>query len=218
MPGIGSRLSIGEQRGIATEALAVDPIISVRAELAAVAGGSKPCQLGAAAARDQQSSRILRVLRDDVDHAVDGVGAPQRCPWSADDFDSVDIREQDILHVPEHARKQRGVDGPAVDQDQQLVGGGAVEPPGADGPLTRIDLCNLQIRSEAQGFGKARCAGAANVILRDDLDRRWCFEQAFRTPGDGHDLDVHQLIEGEALQSFRGIALLRGGRARCDGQ
>src|SRR5438309_904921 len=112
------------------------------------------------------------------------------------------------LHIPKHAREQRCIDSPPIDEDQQFVGCGAVEPTGADGPLPRIDLRHLQIRGETQRFWKAGCAGLANLVLRDDLDRRRRFEQTLRTQSDGHNLDVHQLIEAEALQRLHGIALL----------
>jgi len=93
VPVIGSVLTTREQRGITTEGLAVDPIVAVRAKPATVAGGSLAAQLGAAAARNQESPRVFRVLRDHVDHAIDRVGAPQCCPWSADDLDPVHVRE-----------------------------------------------------------------------------------------------------------------------------
>src|SRR5712692_10481222 len=67
VPGIGSVLSIGEQRGSATEGLAVDPIIGMSAKPATITGGSESAQLGAATTRDQKTPRVFRVLRDDVD-------------------------------------------------------------------------------------------------------------------------------------------------------
>ncbi len=209
VPAVGGGLAIRERRGITTEGLAVDPIRSVGAEPASIAGGCQAAQLAAATACNQEPAGVLRVLPDHVDHTVDRVGTPQRCPGSADDLDPVDIGEQKVLHIPKHARKQRCIQGPSIDEDEQLVGASAVEPAGADGPLTRIELRNLQIRGEPQGFWQAGCAGRANVVLRDDLDPGGCFEKSLGTPGDGHDFDVHQLIEGEVLQGLQGIAALR---------
>src|SRR2546422_10277037 len=70
MPRIGGPPSIGQQRGITTEALAVDSVIGMRAERAAVARRSEARQLSAAATRDQESLGVFRVLRDDVDQAI----------------------------------------------------------------------------------------------------------------------------------------------------
>ena len=47
--------------------------------------------------------RFSRRTRDHVDHAVDGVGAPDRATRSTNDLDAVDIRNHQILQVPEHA-------------------------------------------------------------------------------------------------------------------
>jgi hypothetical protein len=56
--------------------------------------------------------------RDDVDDAVDGVGAPARAARTADDFDPRDVRDEQVLRVPVHAREGAVVDGSSVDQDQ----------------------------------------------------------------------------------------------------
>ena len=70
----------------------------------------------------QRPLSVLRVLRDDVDHAVDRVGAPQRGAWPADDFDPIDVLQERILDVPKHPGEQRRIDRPPVYQHQQFVG------------------------------------------------------------------------------------------------
>src|SRR3954453_8910290 len=48
-------------------------------------------------------------LGDDVDHAIDGIGPPQRGAGSADHLDPVDVFQHRVLEFPEHAGKQRRV-------------------------------------------------------------------------------------------------------------
>ena len=71
--------------------------------------------------------RIPRVARDDVDHAVDGVRAPQRRAGPADHLDAVDVGEDIVLHVPENAGEERRIDRPPVDHHEELVGDVRVE-------------------------------------------------------------------------------------------
>ena len=150
--------AIGEQRSVASKALSVEPKIRAGAKRAAVAGCSKTLQLCSASAHQRESRSVLRFLSNDVDHAIDRVRAPQGRPRAADDLDPIDLREGNILRVPKHAREQRRVHRPAIDQDQELIGGRAVEPPRADSPLSRIDLRDLQIRGESQCFRKTGSA------------------------------------------------------------
>ena len=51
--------------------------------------------------------RVARVSRDDVDDAVDGVGAPERGARPANHLDAIDVAENVVLHVPEDAGEQR---------------------------------------------------------------------------------------------------------------
>src|SRR5213079_3797576 len=88
---------------------------------------------------------IFGVLRDDVDHAVDGVGPPQRGPGTADDLDPVNVLKWDLLHIPEHPGEEGGVDGTSIDQHQERIGGGAIEAARADRPLAGVDLRDLQV-------------------------------------------------------------------------
>src|SRR6266568_3791303 len=135
VPVVGGVLAAGERRRVTIEPSAVDARANMRAQRCSVAYGAEAVLLGATATREQESLRVLGVLRNDIDDAVDGVGAPQRGPGSADDLDPVDVLKGDLLHIPEHTGEQRGVDGATIDEHQQLVGGGAVEAARADGPL-----------------------------------------------------------------------------------
>src|SRR2546427_9802961 len=71
VPAIGSGLPNREQRGITTEGLAVGPIVGVRAEPAAVAGGFPAAPLGGATAPNPESPRVFRVLRARACHAIE---------------------------------------------------------------------------------------------------------------------------------------------------
>src|SRR5438552_18555158 len=101
---------------------------------------AKASQLRTASTLGEDALRILRFLRDDVDHTIDRVRSPNTRAGAADDFNAIDVFKQHVLHIPKDARVQRRVHGTAVDQDQQLVGCRAVETSRADRPLTGIDL------------------------------------------------------------------------------
>src|SRR3546814_8946595 len=83
----------------------------------------------------------------------------------ADHLYAVDIFGDDILHVPIDAGKQRRINAPAVDQDEQLVGevlrlGISAQPPGGDGCAAGAASQHLQVRCEPQ---YARKIGRENV-------------------------------------------------------
>src|SRR3546814_7924818 len=87
--------------------------------------------------------------------AVDVIGSPQRRAGAADHLYAVDIFGDDILHVPIDAGKQRRINAPAVDQDEQLVGevlrlGISAQPPGGDGCAAGAASQHLQVRCEPQ--------------------------------------------------------------------
>src|SRR3546814_14059213 len=79
-------------------------------------------QLAAAQRADIASLAGTGIAGHDVDDAVYGIGSPQRRAGAADHLYAVDIFGDDILHVPIDAGKQRRINAPAVDQDEQLVG------------------------------------------------------------------------------------------------
>src|SRR5439155_21210973 len=66
------------EAGVTVEPLAVAPIVEVLADAPPVADAAEGALLGAAASGREAALRLSRALRDDVDHAVDGVGAPER--------------------------------------------------------------------------------------------------------------------------------------------
>ena len=64
---------------------------------------------------------VLGVAGDDVDHAVDGVGTPQRAARTADHLDALHVFQQNILGFPVGAAEQRGIEGAAVLQHQRSL-------------------------------------------------------------------------------------------------
>src|SRR5579862_2347801 len=100
------------------EAHAVDPITEVAAVAAAVACIEEALFDVSSACRQQSSLSVLRALRNNVDHAVHGVRSPDGSTRSTNHLDPVDVFHHYVLNVPVRTCKKRGVNGPAVDQDE----------------------------------------------------------------------------------------------------
>ena len=121
VPPVVGVASVGKHLIVAIEILGIDTVVGVFSQLAAVANTGKTLLLGAAAARHQQSSRIFGRPGDDVNHAIDRVGAPERGARAADHLNPVNVFEQRVLRVPVHAGEQRRVKAPPVHQNEKLV-------------------------------------------------------------------------------------------------
>ena len=152
--------------------LTVAPHVEPRDWLRAVAQLFLVVQLVAPGRLRMQSLCVARGLRDDVDHAVDGIGTPQGAAGPADDLDALDIGERIILYVPEDSAVERRVHGPPVDQHQELVREIRIEAAGADCPVVGVDLGDLEIIGEPQCLRQARSPGTADVFIADHLDGR----------------------------------------------
>lgn len=92
-------------------------------------------------------------LRDDIDDAIDGIGAPHGRAGAADDLDPFDILQHEVLGVPVHAREEWTVDAAAVDHHQQLVRECVVEAARRDRIIARIHppTCRLGARRSTSG-------------------------------------------------------------------
>ena len=149
----------------------------------------------AAAGAHEEAGRIGGRPRDDVDDAVDGVGAPDRAARTADHFDAIDVLEHQVFGVPEHAAEERVVDRPAVDQHEQLGRREAVEPADRDRPFVGVDLGHLDTRHQPQQVGHRRHARSPDVVVGDDVDGgRHVLGALVLARGRG-DLDVHEIFE-----------------------
>ncbi len=181
-PGVRFGIATGQDFVASIDVLPVDAELSARSQRSAVAHAGKTLRLRAASGLRVKSLRVCGALGNDVDHAIDRVRAPQRASRTADDFDAVDVFEQIVLHIPEDPRKKRGIDGPPIDHDEQLIGQFRIEPPCADGPIVGVLLRDLQIVGQPQSLGNAGSAGPPYVFLSNDLDRRGGRQQFFRMP------------------------------------
>ncbi len=129
--------------------------------MAAVAHRPKPAFDAAATDFEVSPLSVSCGPGRDVDHAVDGVRAPQRGARSANDLDALDVFEKHVLDVPENAGEQRRIDTSSVREHEQLIGGGAAEAAGADFPDARGDLPDVKAGDPAQCLWNCRRAGAA---------------------------------------------------------
>ncbi len=92
--------------GVALERFPVDAVRAVGAERAAIARAGRILLVAGPGAHHRALS-VRRRARNDVDHAVHGIRAPQRRARSADHLDALDVLHHDVLRVIEHAGEQR---------------------------------------------------------------------------------------------------------------
>jgi hypothetical protein len=214
-------LVIGMVFGACVDALSVDPVIEAVVFSSSTAAPTLPeIQKAlihrATTCRDKSPSGVFGVPGDDIDHAVDGVRSPDGAARPANDFDTVDILEQRVLHLPIDTVKERVVNTSAIDQHQQVPRQAALKSPDTDGPFDRVDLSHVNPRSKAERFGQTSHTGAPDIFLRDDEDRRGGLGELYRTLGNGCNFDVAQLFKAQTLETPRrgGIGLLGAGQRR----
>src|ERR1700730_9369307 len=103
-PRVRFPVSIGQHFVAAVEILAVDAEMRVPVQRTAVACTRKFMWFRSAPRLGVQSLRVRGALGDDVDDTIDRVRAPQRASRPTDDFDSIDVFQQIVLHVPQDSR------------------------------------------------------------------------------------------------------------------
>ena len=54
---------------------------------------------------NKRTLRVFGAFPDDVDRAIDGVGAPERTRGTANHLDAIDVGQHHILLIPERARE-----------------------------------------------------------------------------------------------------------------
>ena len=141
--------------------------------------------------------RVARTLGDDVDDAVDGVGPPERAARSADDFDAVDVLEQDVLDFPVGAGEERRVDAPPVDEDEHRAREPAAEAAYPYRGLAGVDARDLHAGSQPQRLRQGLRSRAPDVLLGDDEHRGRSVRHRLRRAGHGGDLEAGQLRQGQ---------------------
>ena len=162
---------IGMIFAVTSEGLAVEPVAETLSVAATVAGVEKALIFISSACGNERPTRFVGALRDDVDDAVHGVRPPDGSARSADHFDTIDVFEQRILHLPVGAIEKRRVDGSAIDEDQDRAIQSGAEAANSDGPMVGIDAGDFDARHRAQSFRNAGGAGAADIFAGDA--RRW---------------------------------------------
>ena len=214
VPGFGV---VGFARVLGASQLGVNAVVGVFTGRCAVA--HRQLSLFVADPADQQLAvGFVGAAGDDVDHAVDRVGTPQGAARAANDFDAVDVFEQGVLHIPEHAAVQGGVDAAAVDQHQQLVGAERAETARADGPLVGVELSHVHAGHVAQQVGKVAGTGAANVLGGDHVDRGCNLAQFLQVFRCRHDLDRQQVLQVKVEVVFQLGSLSAGWRGKPQGE
>src|SRR6185312_226376 len=160
-------------------------------------------------------------VRDDVDDAVDGVGAPQRAGRTTDHLDAVDILGKHIQRVPRNAGVQRRIHAASVDQHQQLVREilrllVAAEATRRNDVVAWGELHHVHVGREPQHFRQRLRAGSHDLVVGDDVDRRRCVAQRLRMLGHGGDDDLAEVLQRELAQILQ--RPLRERRAAAQGQ
>ena len=204
------RTAIRSERVVAREALAINPEERIFAELPAVAEAAKGLLLGAAAAREQTALRVLRRFGDDVDDAVDPVGAPQARAGAADHFDPFNVLQRVIHAVPINARVDRVVQRAPVDLHELLADEPVVEPARTHRPFVGVDPRHIHARHQAEQFWNRRGPRAPDHLGRDDRDGRGRLLHRAVLPRNGGDFDLAQILERQITERV-------ARRARRDG-
>ena len=96
---------IGMKFRTSGERLAVYAVIKVVGVAGSVAEAGEALIYVSPAHRDQRSMSVAGAFGDDVDHRIHRIRAPDGAARAPDDFDSIHISEQGVLHVPIDSRK-----------------------------------------------------------------------------------------------------------------
>src|SRR5260370_1274534 len=121
----------------------------------------------------QGTLSVLRTLRDDVDHPVHRIGAPDRPTRSADHLDALHVLQHHVLYVPKHSIEERCVDAPTVNQDQQGLGELAGKPSNSDRPMMSINASHVHARRQPETLWDPSGCATPDVFLCDDKDPCW---------------------------------------------
>ncbi|KFB70222.1 MAG: hypothetical protein AW09_004690 [Candidatus Accumulibacter phosphatis] len=196
LPVVVAGMTLGGDRLVAFESLSPDAEMTA-AGLAAVAESQQSAFFVAGRGNQQVALGVACAAGDDVDHAIDRVGAPHRGPRAAHHLDAVDVFEQRILVFPEHAGKERRIDAAPVHQHQQLVAEAVVETAHADRPAVIGEAGDADSRRQAQDFGEVGRARAFDVVASDDEHGRGDIMQALGLARGARHLDAEQVFEAD---------------------
>ena len=196
-----------------------------------VAGGEAPRELAVAArgpeaavrralgavAADDAALTFAGLLGDDVDDAVEGVGAVERRAGAAHDLDALDVLDADRERLPDRGAEEVDVDAAAVDEDEGLVREALVEAADAHLGLAAGDLHDVDAGEAPQELGDLRDAREADVLLGDDRRRVRRVERALRALRRGDDALCEDVFGARRAESPRGFGRARRRRRRRRG-
>src|SRR5258707_778066 len=155
-----------------------------------------------------------RRLADNVNHTIHGIGSPQSRSRTANYFNPVDILKHDVLDIPVHAGKQRGIHAPAIDEHQQLIVEATVKSSRSNGPFVLIDTGYFEAGNKPQCFWYVAGSRAPDILLRQDEDRGRRVCHFLRALGDGRHLHIQQVFHAHGGDVWGGSWIL-GYPASC---
>src|ERR1700678_1219394 len=88
-----------------------------------------------------------------VDYSVHSICAPHRASRPPSNFDTLDILQWHVLHIPIDSREGGAIDRAAVNQHQHFVRILTAESSNADGPLIRVDARDVDAGDHTKKVG-----------------------------------------------------------------
>ncbi len=186
-----------------------------------MAGKQAAAQFAACGRHDLRARCLGGAARDDVDHAIDRIGAPDRRPGTADHLDTLDEFERDVVELPEHAGIDRRVKAAPVLQHQQLVRVTSAEAADRHAPAVVGEASHMHARCHAQRLGQVGGAAAPNVLRADHMHRSSSTRQRLRALGHRGHNHIHELFKAhveEICAVARGRGLGESGQRRDGGK
>lgn len=92
-------------------------------------GARKTGFFGSITSKDVTALRLFGILGNDLDHPIHRVGSPEGFPRTANHFNSIDVFKERVLSVPIDTPERWVVNGPTVQEHQQLRGKAVRETP-----------------------------------------------------------------------------------------
>ena len=197
MPVVIGLAAVGKFQVAPVEIFPVHPVGGVIIDFGAIADSAESFFLGAGSRGEQATLGVLRVFGDDIDDAIDRVGAPEAGPRAADDLDPFDVIEHGVLGIPEDSGKKRVVQGAAIHEHQKFVGGKGIEAPAGDRPFVGVYPRHLQAGHHAQYLWKSGGARALYVFLVDHKNCGRRFAGFFGFFGNRGNFHGKQLFKGK---------------------
>src|SRR5579872_3504644 len=186
-----------------------DAIVALRAQPPAVARIAVSLHVASRSDYYCAACRVVRRARDDIDHSIYGVRAPDRRHRSAHHLDALDLVDRHILRQPVDAADGVVVDAPAIDQNQELIAEGIAEPADAYGPQRAVRPSHFHARSQTEQLGQRSQPGTPDHLACDHEHRSSRIGQTLVLFGCGSDFDVRELLK-------RGFTLVRDGYLACE--